>query len=181
MNRDLIIGIVVSLALHATFLGAFFIATDYVTSPGSASGKLVYGFGVGLLTWIIRSFAGYPEGMAFAVLLMNFATDVVQQVTSLNLEVLGACGGGDSNAADNTAPTPAPTPYADYPNPAASPVTLYPVSGGGAVGALANVQPRSAIRETLIDDVQFSGADLASAAVGLSGRLAEEALRPEIR
>ena len=77
----------------ATFLGAFFIATDYVTSPGSASGKLVYGFGVGLLTWIIRSFAGYPEGMAFAVLLMNFATDVVQQVTSLNLEVLGACGG----------------------------------------------------------------------------------------
>jgi len=63
----------------ATFLGAFFIATDYVTSPGSASGKLVYGFGVGMLTWIIRTFAGYPEGMAFAVLLMNSMTPLIDQ------------------------------------------------------------------------------------------------------
>jgi len=61
----------------ATFLGAFFIATDYVTSPVSKKGQLVYGFGVGLLTWIIRSFAGYPEGMAFAVLLMNALTPII--------------------------------------------------------------------------------------------------------
>jgi len=61
----------------ATFLGAFFIATDYVTSPVSKQGQLVYGFGVGLLTWIIRTFAGYPEGMAFAVLLMNALTPII--------------------------------------------------------------------------------------------------------
>lgn len=60
-------------------------------------------------------------------------------------------------------PTPPPTPYADYPNPDARAVTLYPVSGGGGVGALASVQPRSAITEKLVDDVQFSGAVLAKA------------------
>ena len=61
----------------ATFLGAFFIATDYVTSPVSKPGQLVFGCGVGLLTWVIRSFAGYPEGMAFAVLLMNALTPLI--------------------------------------------------------------------------------------------------------
>jgi electron transport complex protein RnfD len=61
----------------ATLLGAFFIATDYVTSPVSKQGQLVYGFGVGFLTWIIRTFAGYPEGMAFAVLLMNALTPII--------------------------------------------------------------------------------------------------------
>ena len=63
----------------ATFLGAFFIATDYVTSPVSRSGQLAYGFGIGFFTWIIRSFAGYPEGMAFAVLLMNALTPLVDR------------------------------------------------------------------------------------------------------
>lgn len=63
----------------ATMLGAFFIATDYVTSPVSKKGQLVFGFGVGLLTWTIRTFAGYPEGMAFAVLLMNALTPIIDQ------------------------------------------------------------------------------------------------------
>lgn len=63
----------------ATMLGAFFIATDYVTSPVSKKGQLVFGFGVGLLTWAIRSYAGYPEGMAFAVLLMNALTPIIDQ------------------------------------------------------------------------------------------------------
>lgn len=63
----------------ASFLGAFFIATDYVTSPVSKKGQLVFGFGVGLLTWIIRTFAGYPEGVAFAVLLMNALTPIIDQ------------------------------------------------------------------------------------------------------
>ncbi|HLO79080.1 MAG TPA: RnfABCDGE type electron transport complex subunit D [Magnetospirillum sp.] len=63
----------------ATFLGAFFIATDYVTSPVSKKGQLVFGFGIGLLTWTIRTFAGYPEGMAFAVLLMNALTPIIDQ------------------------------------------------------------------------------------------------------
>lgn len=65
----------------ATFLGAFFIATDYVTSPASKPGKLVFGAGCGLLAWIIRTYAGYPEGMAFAVLLMNGLTPIIDQYT----------------------------------------------------------------------------------------------------
>ena len=65
----------------ATFLGAFFIATDYVTSPVSKPGKLIFGAGVGLLTWLIRTYAGYPEGMAFAVLLMNGLTPIIDQYT----------------------------------------------------------------------------------------------------
>jgi electron transport complex protein RnfD len=65
----------------ATFLGAFFIATDYVTSPASKPGKLIFGAGCGLLTWIIRTYAGYPEGMAFAVLLMNALAPIIDQYT----------------------------------------------------------------------------------------------------
>ena len=65
----------------AAMLGAFFIATDYVTSPVSKSGQLIFGFGVGLLTWVIRNFAGYPEGVAFAVLIMNSLTPIIDQYT----------------------------------------------------------------------------------------------------
>ncbi|MBI5438237.1 MAG: RnfABCDGE type electron transport complex subunit D [Nitrosomonadales bacterium] len=65
----------------ATFLGAFFIATDYVTSPVSKPGQIIFGIGVGLLTWSIRNFAGYPEGVAFAVLLMNSLTPIIDQYT----------------------------------------------------------------------------------------------------
>lgn len=65
----------------ATFLGAFFIATDYVTSPVSKPGKLIFGFGCGLLAWLIRTYAGYPEGMAFAVILMNALTPIIDQYT----------------------------------------------------------------------------------------------------
>ena len=65
----------------ATVLGAFFIATDYVTSPVSTKGQLIFGFGVGLMTWVIRTFAGYPEGMAFAILLMNSLTPIIDQYT----------------------------------------------------------------------------------------------------
>jgi len=65
----------------ATFLGAFFIATDYVTSPVSNLGKLIFGIGCGVLTWVIRTFAGYPEGMAFSILLMNAMTLIIDQNT----------------------------------------------------------------------------------------------------
>jgi RnfABCDGE-type electron transport complex D subunit len=63
----------------AAMLGAFFIATDYVTSPNTGAGQIVFGLGIGLLTWIIRSFGGYPEGMAFAVLLLNALTPVIDR------------------------------------------------------------------------------------------------------
>ncbi|MDD2915061.1 MAG: RnfABCDGE type electron transport complex subunit D [Gallionella sp.] len=65
----------------ATFLGAFFIATDYVTSPVSKKGQLIFGVGCGLLIWLIRNFAGYPEGVAFAILLMNALTPIIDRYT----------------------------------------------------------------------------------------------------
>jgi electron transport complex protein RnfD len=58
-------------------LGAFFIATDYVTSPNTPKGQLIFGAGCGLLTYVIRTWAGYPEGVAFAVLLMNSVTPII--------------------------------------------------------------------------------------------------------
>ena len=61
----------------ATMLAAFFIATDPVTSPVSRAGQLVFGAGVGLLVYVIRTWGGYPEGVAFAVLLMNAATPMI--------------------------------------------------------------------------------------------------------
>ncbi len=60
-------------------LGAFFIATDYVTSPNSKIGQLVFGAGCGVLTYVIRTWGGYPEGVAFAVLLMNALTPVIDR------------------------------------------------------------------------------------------------------
>lgn len=60
-------------------LGLFFIATDYVTSPNTRAGQLVFGAGCGLLTYIIRTWGGYPEGVAFAVLLMNALTPVIDR------------------------------------------------------------------------------------------------------
>ena len=55
-------------------LGAFFMATDYVTSPSQSTGKLVFGVGVGALTVLIRLKGGYPEGVCYAILLMNSLT-----------------------------------------------------------------------------------------------------------
>ncbi len=69
----------VHLLSGAAVLGAFFIATDYVTSPNTGAGQIVFGLGIGFLTWIIRSYGGYPEGMAFAVLLMNALTPVIDR------------------------------------------------------------------------------------------------------
>jgi electron transport complex protein RnfD len=61
----------------ATMLAVFFIATDPVTSPVSRQGQLLFGAGVGLLIYVIRTWGGYPEGVAFAVLLMNAATPMI--------------------------------------------------------------------------------------------------------
>lgn len=56
---------------------AFFIATDYVTSPNTPAGQLVFGMGCGLLIFVIRTWGAYPEGAGFAVLLMNAATPLI--------------------------------------------------------------------------------------------------------
>jgi electron transport complex protein RnfD len=66
----------------ATMLCAFFIATDPVSAATSERGRLVYGFGIGLLTWIIRTWGGYPDGVAFAVLLMNMAVPAIDSFTA---------------------------------------------------------------------------------------------------
>ena len=65
----------------ATMLGAFFIATDPVTAATSPKGRLFFGFGIGLLTFAIRTWGGYPDGMAFAVLIMNAAAPVIDRFT----------------------------------------------------------------------------------------------------
>jgi electron transport complex protein RnfD len=63
----------------AAVLGAFFIATDYVTSPVSRTGQLLFGAGIGALTWVIRALGGYPEGLAFAVVLMNSLVPLIDR------------------------------------------------------------------------------------------------------
>ena len=60
-------------------LGACFMATDMVTSPMSKSGQLIFGFGCGLLTIIIRNWGAYPEGVSFAILLMNSVTPLINR------------------------------------------------------------------------------------------------------
>ncbi|GAA5171746.1 RnfABCDGE type electron transport complex subunit D [Viridibacterium curvum] len=58
-------------------LGAFFIATDYVTSPSAPAGQWAFALGCGLITWLIRTWGGYPEGVGFAVLIMNALTPLL--------------------------------------------------------------------------------------------------------
>jgi|SRR5574344_713155 Na+-translocating ferredoxin:NAD+ oxidoreductase subunit D len=58
-------------------LGAIFMATDYVTSPMSHSGQIIYGIGIGIITVVIRLFGAYPEGMSFAILIMNAVTPLL--------------------------------------------------------------------------------------------------------
>ena len=62
-------------------IGACFMATDYVTSPITAKGKLVFGFGCGLLCMLIRQFGSYPEGCSFAILVMNSAAPLINRWT----------------------------------------------------------------------------------------------------
>lgn len=62
-------------------LGAFFMATDYATTPSTNSGRLIFGVGCGLLTAVIRLYGNYPEGVSFAILLMNIATPYIARLT----------------------------------------------------------------------------------------------------
>jgi electron transport complex protein RnfD len=65
----------------ASMLGAFFIATDPVSAATSDRGRLIYGFGIGLIAYIIRTWGGYPDGIAFAVLLMNLSVPLIDRYT----------------------------------------------------------------------------------------------------
>lgn len=63
------------------FLGAFFMATDMVTSPVSARGMVLFGIGCGLLTFAIRVLGGYPEGVSYSILLMNATVPLIDRFT----------------------------------------------------------------------------------------------------
>jgi electron transport complex protein RnfD len=60
-------------------LGAFFMATDYVTSPLTGKGQIIFGVGCGVLTAVIRLWGGYPEGVSYAILMMNAATPIIDR------------------------------------------------------------------------------------------------------
>jgi len=62
-------------------IGAFFMATDMVTSPMTANGALIFGFGCGLITSVIRIWGGYPEGVSFSILFMNALTPLIDRST----------------------------------------------------------------------------------------------------
>ena len=61
-------------------LGAFFMATDYVTSPLTNKGKVIFGVGCGLITAMIRLFGSMSEGVSFAIMLMNMMTPTIDQL-----------------------------------------------------------------------------------------------------
>ena len=61
-------------------LGAFFMATDYVTSPMTAWGKIIFGIGIGFIMMVIRTWGAYPEGMSFAILIMNACVPLLNKI-----------------------------------------------------------------------------------------------------
>ena len=63
------------------FIGAIFMATDYSTTPTTPAGKIVFGIGAGIITVIIRFFGTYPEGVSFAILIMNILTPYIDRLT----------------------------------------------------------------------------------------------------
>jgi electron transport complex protein RnfD len=70
-----------SLFAGGLMLGAFFMATDYSTSPVTPKGKIIFAIGCGLVTTIIRLYGGYPEGVSYSILLMNIAAPLIDKFT----------------------------------------------------------------------------------------------------
>lgn len=62
-------------------LGAFFMATDYSTTPITEKGRIIFGIGCGIITFVIRNYGGYPEGVSFSILLMNILTPYIDRLT----------------------------------------------------------------------------------------------------
>lgn len=70
---------VYSILSGGVLFGAVFMATDYVTNPMTASGKMIYAAGIGLIITVIRQFGAYPEGVTYGILLMNIATPLIDR------------------------------------------------------------------------------------------------------
>jgi electron transport complex protein RnfD len=81
LDSGIALGVTMQAFSGATMLAAFFIATDPVSAATSDRGRLWYGAGIGLIAWIIRTWGGYPDGFAFAVLLMNLAVPFIDRYT----------------------------------------------------------------------------------------------------
>ena len=79
VNPETYMDPVMTVLTGGIMLGACFMATDMVTSPMAKSGQLIFGFGCGLLTIIIRNWGAYPEGVSFAILLMNSVTPLINR------------------------------------------------------------------------------------------------------
>jgi RnfABCDGE-type electron transport complex D subunit len=86
-------GPLIHLLSGGVMLAAFFIVTDPVTSPNTAAGQLLFGLGCGLLTYVIRTWGAYPEGVAFAVMLMNAATPLIDRY--IKPRIYGRTRGGE--------------------------------------------------------------------------------------
>ncbi len=67
------------------FIGAFFMATDYVTSPATAKGKIIFGVGIAILTVLIRFYGNYPEGVSFAILMLNILHPYIEKASRRKL------------------------------------------------------------------------------------------------
>ena len=72
----------------SVIFAAVFMATDYVTTPITRTGKMIFAFGCGLITFVIRFYGSYPEGVSFAILIMNILSPYLEKLTAR-----GALGG----------------------------------------------------------------------------------------
>ncbi|MBL7016086.1 MAG: RnfABCDGE type electron transport complex subunit D [Kiritimatiellales bacterium] len=81
VNPDLTQPALYHILAGGLLIGAFFMATDMVTSPMTANGALIFGFGCGLITSVIRIWGGYPEGVSFSILFMNALTPLIDRST----------------------------------------------------------------------------------------------------
>jgi len=81
LDPDRYLSPIVHVLAGGLIIGAFFMATDMVTSPVTRKGMLIFGIGCGILTSVIRLWGGYPEGVSFAILLMNALTPLIDRYT----------------------------------------------------------------------------------------------------
>ena len=72
--------VAMTLCTGGIMLGAFFMATDYVTSPMTGWGKIIFGIGIGLIVMVIRTWGAYPEGVSFAILIMNACVPLLNHI-----------------------------------------------------------------------------------------------------
>ncbi len=81
VNADIFLPPTFQILTGGALLGGIFMATDYVTSPMSNKGMIIFGVGIGVITIVIRTWGGYAEGISFAILIMNAATPLINKYT----------------------------------------------------------------------------------------------------